>query len=353
MADVINTKTVIIGAGVSGISTAVQLLQQNYKDFLVFEALERIGGRVNTIDYGNGFLENGAQFIHGQKSNPIYYIARDNQLIDSKFNQIIEDSDSEDDTDSKYIHAMPNGTQVESDMADKLADLLEEAYGKMELEEDDEDKEKDISIGEAFYQGYLKLVGAEFDKDLSDESEKKFKQIVDGMFIYRCRSENVETGSNSVYDTSLKNFGAYEECAGADIELTDGYRSVIDCIVEPVRDNFYSRLNLGSPLKKMLLCRSLESIQRVSSAASRVGSATHRVSSAMSCEHCLYTRDKKKVVLLFENKVVVCDNVVCTMSLGYMKENLHKIIEPASLVPEEKLQAVKRLGFGTVNKVGL
>ena len=61
MSNSVNTKTVIIGAGVSGISTAVNLLKKNYNDLLIFEALDRIGGRVNTIDYGDSFLEIGAQ----------------------------------------------------------------------------------------------------------------------------------------------------------------------------------------------------------------------------------------------------------------------------------------------------
>ena len=61
MSNIVNTKTVIIGAGVSGISTAVNLLKKNYNDLLIFEALDRIGGRVNTIDYGDSFLEIGAQ----------------------------------------------------------------------------------------------------------------------------------------------------------------------------------------------------------------------------------------------------------------------------------------------------
>ena len=120
------------------------------------------------------------------------------------------------------------------------------------------------------------------------------------------------------------------------MEPNYGYKSIIDCMLEPYEEEFNSRLKLNSPLEKVLLCKTLDASFNKND----------------PCEHCLYTRDKKKVVLLFENKVVVCDNVVCTMSLGYMKENLHKIIEPASLIPEEKLQAVKRLGFGTVNKVG-
>ncbi len=59
--DFVHTRTVIVGAGMAGISTAVNLLKNRYSDFLMFEALERIGGRINTIDYGNSFIEMGAQ----------------------------------------------------------------------------------------------------------------------------------------------------------------------------------------------------------------------------------------------------------------------------------------------------
>ena len=50
---VIQTKTVILGAGISGISCGIHLLRSNYTDFLVYEALERIGGRICTQTNGN------------------------------------------------------------------------------------------------------------------------------------------------------------------------------------------------------------------------------------------------------------------------------------------------------------
>ena len=45
-------KTVIIGAGISGVSAALNFLYKNYEDFVIFEALDRIGGRMFTYGLG-------------------------------------------------------------------------------------------------------------------------------------------------------------------------------------------------------------------------------------------------------------------------------------------------------------
>jgi monoamine oxidase len=50
--NIINVKTVICGAGISGIAAAVNLLKNNYNDFVLLEVNDRIGGRVNTHYYG-------------------------------------------------------------------------------------------------------------------------------------------------------------------------------------------------------------------------------------------------------------------------------------------------------------
>lgn len=48
----VHCKTAIIGAGWSGITAAINFLQNGYDDFLIFEAQDRIGGRCCTIDHG-------------------------------------------------------------------------------------------------------------------------------------------------------------------------------------------------------------------------------------------------------------------------------------------------------------
>lgn len=145
-----------------------------------------------------------------------------------------------------------------------------------------------------------------------------------------------------MFELSLKNFRNYVNLKGAQlIELKNGYKSLIDTLIKPHEKEFYSKLNLNHDLTAILLSKSLETTQ-----------------TNEQCEHSRYTQDKNKIVLKLRDKskgnsevIVICDRVICTVSLGVLKANLVKIIQPASLIPEEKLAAVSRVGFGTLNKV--
>ena len=50
-----NPKIVIIGAGMAGISAAKTLLENGMKNVKIFEASNRVGGRIHTMDFGRGF----------------------------------------------------------------------------------------------------------------------------------------------------------------------------------------------------------------------------------------------------------------------------------------------------------
>jgi cation diffusion facilitator CzcD-associated flavoprotein CzcO len=43
---------IVIGAGMSGLSACVKLIESGVKNILCLEANDRIGGRINTIDFG-------------------------------------------------------------------------------------------------------------------------------------------------------------------------------------------------------------------------------------------------------------------------------------------------------------
>lgn len=53
---------IIVGAGAAGIATATKLLSNGFRNVLILEGQDRIGGRINTIPYGASVLEMGAQW---------------------------------------------------------------------------------------------------------------------------------------------------------------------------------------------------------------------------------------------------------------------------------------------------
>jgi len=74
---------VIVGGGIAGLSAA-DILEKNGISFKLLEARDRLGGRVHTIEHGEGVLELGAQWLHGAcHANSVFNLAATNGLIGS------------------------------------------------------------------------------------------------------------------------------------------------------------------------------------------------------------------------------------------------------------------------------
>ena len=137
-------------------------------------------------------------------------------------------------------------------------------------------------------------------------------------------------------DMSLLNYSVFKESEGnQDIQTKNGYKKILELLIGDKKDSFYHRLRFECSLEKILLCtKNLDK----------------------NCEHCLFSQNQNDVILMINgpgNKeiIVACENVLCTMSLGCLKKNLTNLIQPNHLIAEAKLSAVRRLGYGTVNKV--
>ena len=71
---------IIVGAGISGLSSAYTLNNSGVDKILVLEAADRIGGRVWTEDPWGSKMEMGASWIHGIENSPTFEMIRDMNL---------------------------------------------------------------------------------------------------------------------------------------------------------------------------------------------------------------------------------------------------------------------------------
>lgn len=78
-----NVNVAIIGGGVAGLAAFRRLHGAGLKNLDLFEASDRLGGRVFPVPFEDGFLQQGAEYVESQ-GNPVYDLAKKlNLLIDS------------------------------------------------------------------------------------------------------------------------------------------------------------------------------------------------------------------------------------------------------------------------------
>ena len=72
----------MIGAGASGLAATSKLIENGFENVKILEASDRIGGRVQSSLYfeNHGYIELGAQYIHGQGGNVAYELANNGGL---------------------------------------------------------------------------------------------------------------------------------------------------------------------------------------------------------------------------------------------------------------------------------
>lgn len=303
-----------------------------------------------------GYLEIGAQWIHGQEGNPLFEIARDNNLLKDGYEKLLlkypttQLSDIQSTvepnlyqdinitkTDDSIIFATQNGKKIPFKLAQNVYDSITKLIANAEQLQINQ-KQFDSRVGDYLLDQYKQMCPQQNNNDL--------KRILNGLFLMRAKRENIRSGCSNIFDLSLKNFSNYKEFNGHSyVELKKGYTPVIRAFMHKYEQEYLARLNLNHYMKQIYLCNK----------------NTNQVYQR-ECVHCTYTNDPHKAVIKMCNAtdqsnqkdfIVVCDHVVCTMSLGYLKENLNSLIEPISLITNEKRLAVTQLGFGTINKIFL
>ncbi|XKL59615.1 hypothetical protein PGB90_000631 [Kerria lacca] len=296
-------EVIIIGAGVAGIAAATRLFEHGIENILVLEAENRIGGRVNTVDLPNddGFVEFGAQWIHGEEKNAVFEMAASRNFIRPShltLDNMLYVRSSSKIVNLKTSHILYNQFKLIRTNIDKLV------------------LKKCKSSGEYFTCRFLEAFEKMNNDEISSDLQKEFLEWCH-QFI------NSYDGTDSWFNSASSSFHEFWECAGNQYIVWEkgGYRTILSIMMEKcekiTNGNFSKNLIIkNTPVKKI----------------SMVDNMIH-----VECDN---------------DTIYLANHVIITVSLGVLKKKYKKLFEEIPL-PEEKILAIENLGIGTVNKIFL
>lgn len=202
--DINGTKVIVIGAGIAGLAAANRLKARG-AEVVVFEAGNRVGGRIRTDRSLGAPVELGAGWIHGPSTqNPIKRLADD-----------ISASTFVTDDDSLEVFGAEGDV-----LSDSEYELLERLYSRLSDIFDDP-----IRPGQASVEDMLVRTDAELLRD------PLARWMLSAFF-------ELDIGAG-IGDISAKNAFATNVFPGADVILTEGY----DTIIAPLAEGLDIRFN--------------------------------------------------------------------------------------------------------------
>ncbi|XP_001983856.2 spermine oxidase [Drosophila grimshawi] len=288
-------RIVIIGAGVSGIAAATRLLEQGFKNVKLLEAENRIGGRINTVSFGDSVIDKGAQWCHGENGNVVYQRVRDLNLLD-RTGDALKDP----------IYVRSNKEILPGEIANVLGAAAEAALPTGP-------DESNGSLGDHLTDNYWKGLARAPPVD-----QTIAKEMLETLKRSRCSF----TASDHLFEVSRR---AHLEIANCDGEFLlnwrdKGYRSFLKLLMNA---------NANEPEDLGILNGHIQLSKRLS--------------------EINWAGAEELLLRCWDGEVLTADHVICTVSLGVLKEQHEKLFVPA--LPAAKVRAIKGLKLGTINKL--
>ncbi|XP_030065348.1 peroxisomal N(1)-acetyl-spermine/spermidine oxidase [Microcaecilia unicolor] len=300
---------VIIGAGFAGLAAASTLVKQGLKNVVILEAMDRAGGRVQTLrPFGTNVIEMGATWIHGQKDNPLYQLAKEEELLAEEGLHVVSCLPGAV-TPQDYFFT-EHSKLLSSDTVEKITGFFGNLMSKI-YNQDFKPDCSSWSLGDYLDQEFVA-------SGLSDVEDANI------VFEWCKRAECTDEACNSMYEFSLSQLGLYTPLEGPFFNCLGkrGYQAVIDVLLRNLPVNVLK-------CKKTVKC-----IHWADSPGTSNKSISHPV--RVICE---------------DGEEFLADHVIITVSLGCLKERAQSMFEPS--LPQGKLEAIVKLGFGTVSKIFL
>ncbi|CAO1424857.1 unnamed protein product [Diamesa serratosioi] len=298
-----NSRIIVVGSGAAGIAASSKLIENGFKNVMVLEAENRIGGRINTIPFGSNVVDLGAQWCHGEKNNVVYdMVNKHNVLEGATINY----------PTSNFLKS--TGELVNDELCGRLMHLCFEI-----LENSKEDlKNFKGSLGNYVVAKYQEAIRTSEYKDIDTDTANQLLE-------YFHKYENSIESSDTWFETSGNGYLHYYECEGNPL-LTwkdKGYRTVLDFLMKKLPNP----INDLKVEEKILYNKEVVNIEWSSPKGD-------------------FVKVKCADGSLYEG-----DHVIVTASLGVLKESYEYLFNPN--LPAVKINAIEGLSFGTVDKIYL
>ena len=156
--------------------------------------MDRVGGRIHTIHWDENRIENGAQFLHGDKSNLGQFC--------HNLSLISDDHSGE----AEGVYVRDDGLKIESHFILEVDDFVRYTLEECEQFANDNQiphPEMDESIG--------KILRTRFNKYLNAKNEtERVRNILEELFDWNIKFLNIDNSCLSVDDLSAKGWGKFK-----------------------------------------------------------------------------------------------------------------------------------------------
>lgn len=290
-------KAIVIGAGITGLSAARKLQDNGIKP-LVLESNNRIGGRLNSVNFADGsIVDLGASWIHGVDHNPIEKIAEEHNIQTRKTE--FNDSDFKQTKIHSAIYDIVDKghrlTKEEKDDLIKIAISFESELFDLAKKNDQDKLNLKLSVKECF-ETFCK------DRGIKDDSTvyRRLLYFILVMFMQEYCLDLKDLAFNSEWP--------YEASAtkGDNVIFPNGYIQIADVLAEGLDINLDQRVKL------------------------------------------IDATDPNKIKIETETgEVYFCETLINTMPLGVLKSNTITFIPE---LPKDQKEAISTLEMGVYNK---
>ncbi|GFQ64744.1 hypothetical protein TNCT_196611 [Trichonephila clavata] len=224
-----NFHVVIVGAGISGLSCALQLYKNNFSKITILEAQDKFGGRISTVRFNDCFLELGAQWIHGC-DNLLFNFSKSNQLVP----EVLEESACE----GKGTFCTCNGNVIETSLVEEVKEIVNDLKSK--LEEGRYDTKKIDSVSTFFCKAFSSYIS-----QFSDDSNIDIKLA---LFNWCMKFESIDNAAHDLNDIAVQSFTEWDDCPEEfyHIEFSNGFHSFLDTVLSQLPNDI---IHLKTPVK--------------------------------------------------------------------------------------------------------